>query len=673
MAKRALITGITGQDGSYLAELLLKKGYQVFGIVQRSATDPFDNIRHILDDVRICYGDLSDSSSLIRAMQLAQPDEVYNLGAQSFVKSSWDVPEMTGDITGVGVTRMLEAVRTVKKDARFYQASSSEMFGQVAETPQKETTPFHPRSPYGVAKVYGHWITVNYRESYDMFAASGILFNHECVTEHTPLVIKLENYVDVVTIQEIVPLRRKGTSIQIFEMPGLKVWDGTNWTDVKAITATHRLRENPDHNLLSIQARGGTVAVTAHHHMITSDGEEVSAKDVKASDKMLMADTWPSSPEWTSLTEEMAEFLGLIVADGYISENGRKIKFTNNDSRLLKRVAELWSRLFLGTTCSWTTPSGWNKEKDVQQLSLNGGCAAIAWLRAQLYTKEGFKKVPRLVLNATLEVQEAFIKGYYAGDGLKKGKGQSIKTNSPVLAQGMLWLYANQDRKCSVYEEQRDSHVYYQINIGTEDRMIGEKGQHLRKAANEVRLVAPDPRPSEWVFDIETISGVFMAGVGRLVVHNSPRRGYEFVTQKIASAAAYIKAGLAKELLLGNLDAKRDWGFAGDYVEAMWLMLQQEQPDDYVIGTGETHSVREFVELAFKHVGLDWRQYVKQDERYMRPAEVDLLLADPSKAKAKLDWKPKVKFPELVTMMVDAALKRIADHKAGVVPKLPVA
>lgn len=330
--KTALVTGINGQDGSYLAELLLGKGYTVVGVVQRSATDPFDNIRHLLPDLEIMAGDLGDSGSLMRAVETAAPDEVYNLAAQSFVKSSFEVPEMTGDVTGVGVTRLLEAVRMIKPDARFYQASSSEMFGKVVETPQTERTPFYPRSPYGVAKVYGHWMTVNYRESYDLFTCSGILFNHE-----------------------------------------------------------------------------------------------------------------------------------------------------------------------------------------------------------------------------------------------------------------------------------------------------------------------------------------------------SPRRGYEFVTQKIASTAAYIKEGLAKELRLGNLDAKRDWGFAGDYVEAMWLMMQQSTPADYVIGTGETHSVEEFAELAFKHVGLNWRDYVVQDQRYMRPAEVDILLADPTRAREQLGWKPKVAFPELVTMMVDAALERITAQRAGHVPRLPVA
>lgn len=313
MSKKALITGITGQDGSYLTELLLAKGYAVYGMVPRFATDPYENVQHLLPQITILTGDLDDSSSLVRIMQAVQPDEVYNLGAQTFVKASWDLPELTGDITGVGVVRLLEAIRNCSPKTRFYQASSSEMFGKVVETPQTETTPFYPRSPYGVAKVYGHWITVNYRESYNLFACSGILFNHE-----------------------------------------------------------------------------------------------------------------------------------------------------------------------------------------------------------------------------------------------------------------------------------------------------------------------------------------------------SPRRGREFVTRKIAIAAARIKAGLDTELRMGNMDAQRDWGFAGDYVEAMWLMLQQDKPDDFVVGTGETHSVKEFAQLAFDHVGLNWEQYVVQDEAFMRPAEVDRLQANPAKAKKVLGWKPRTGFPELVKMMVEA-------------------
>lgn len=318
MSKTALITGITGQDGSYLTELLLEKGYTVYGLVQRSANYQFENIEHLLKDIHVITGDLADFSSLARAVKKAAPDEIYNLAAQSFVQASWDIPELTGDITGVGVSRVLEAMRLEAPEARFYQASSSEMFGKVVETPQKETTPFYPRSPYGVSKVYGHFATVNYRESFGMYACSGILFNHE-----------------------------------------------------------------------------------------------------------------------------------------------------------------------------------------------------------------------------------------------------------------------------------------------------------------------------------------------------SPRRGREFVTRKIAISVARIKAGIEKELRMGNIDAKRDWGFAGDYVRAMYLMLQQDTPDDFVVGTGETHSVSEFLELAFSHVELNWKDYVVQDEAFMRPAEVDLLLSDPVKAQEKLGWKPEVSFPELVSMMVESELKAL--------------
>ena len=313
----ALITGVTGQDGSYLAELLLSKGYRVVGIVRRSSTTPYERIAHLVDRVELVSADLLDQHSLVEAMAACAPDEIYNLAAQSFVQTSWAQPVLTGEFTALGVTRMLEAMRRVAPKARFYQASSSEQFGKVLETPQRETTPFYPRSPYGVAKVYGHWITVNYRESYGLYAVSGILFNHE-----------------------------------------------------------------------------------------------------------------------------------------------------------------------------------------------------------------------------------------------------------------------------------------------------------------------------------------------------SPRRGLEFVTRKVTDAAARISLGLQRELRLGTLEARRDWGFAGDYVDGMWRMLQPPAPDDYVIGTGETHSVRDLCELAFARVGLEWQKYVVQDERFMRPAEVDLLVADATKARQRLGWAPHVDFRQLVEMMVDADLAR---------------
>jgi GDPmannose 4,6-dehydratase len=316
---KALITGVTGQDGSYLAELLLSKGYDVVGVVRRTSHHSYERIEHLLDRIEVVAADLLDQHSLTVVLQDTRPDEVYNLAAQSYVPTSWTQPVLTGEFTALGVTRILEAIRLAHPTARYYQASSSEMFGKVTETPQRETTAFYPRSPYGVAKVYGHWITVNYRESYGLYAVSGILFNHE-----------------------------------------------------------------------------------------------------------------------------------------------------------------------------------------------------------------------------------------------------------------------------------------------------------------------------------------------------SPRRGIEFVTRKVTDGVARIKLGLARELRLGNLEARRDWGFAGDYVDAMWRMLQQDQPQDYVIGSGETHSVRELVELAFAHVGLDYRQHVVSDPKYYRPAEVDLLLADPSKARRELGWTPKVGFAELVAMMVDADMERLA-------------
>jgi len=317
---KALITGVTGQDGSYLAELLLEQGYEVIGMVRRSSTINFHRIAHIQDKINLVPGDLLDQISMIHILEEHRPDEVYNLAAQSFVQTSWSQPVFTGEATALGVTRLLDAIRIVNPKIRFYQASSSEMFGKVVEVPQKESTPFYPRSPYGVAKVYGHWITVNYRESYNLHAVSGILFNHE-----------------------------------------------------------------------------------------------------------------------------------------------------------------------------------------------------------------------------------------------------------------------------------------------------------------------------------------------------SPRRGLEFVTRKISHAVARIKLGLDNELRLGNLDAQRDWGFAGDYVKAMWLMVQYDKPVDYVIATGETHSVENFLDLAFGHVDLDWREYVVQDERFMRPAEVDLLVGDPSKAGRDLGWEPRVTFAELVRMMVDADLQTLRD------------
>jgi GDPmannose 4,6-dehydratase len=655
----ALVTGITGQDGSYLAELLLEKGYEVHGMVRRASSEKFDRIEHIRDRITFHQGDLLDQRSLVDTLRASSPAEIYNLAAMSFVAVSWIQPTLTAEFTGVGVTRMLEAMREVCPEARFYQASSSEMFGKVLEVPQTETTPFYPRSPYGVAKAYGHFITVNYRESYDLHATSGILFNHECLSENTPLIVRQLGNLSIKTPADLVSLRRKGPSVQSFTPDNVvEVWDGDDWTHVRAITATRRRSTDPDHELLSIQARGGIVDATAHHTMLDDERTPVSARDLQEGDDLAMAERMPDAPGWSAITTEMAELLGLLTADGYVSREGRQVRFTNNDFLIRCRAMELWSRVFLGLSRESTGTSGFDDNATVDIVNFSGAQTIGPWLREQLYTPSAFKQVPPIVLNADRETQGAFLTGYYAGDGLKKGNGDSIKTNSAVLAQGLCLLYFNQGQPASVYVEQRAGRTYYQLNLRSAIR-VGAKGQHLLGNPSEIRRIVPATVPDdEWVFDLETESGVFCAGVGRLVVHNSPRRGLEFVTRKITWHAAAIKHGLTNELRLGNLDAERDWGYAKDYVEAMWLMLQRDVPEDYVIATGAAHSVRECCEIAFEEAGLgDFERYVTIDPAFVRPAEVDHLIGDPSKAERDLGWKPRTSFEALIRLMTRADLE----------------
>ncbi|HXW58530.1 MAG TPA: GDP-mannose 4,6-dehydratase [Solirubrobacteraceae bacterium] len=658
----ALITGVTGQDGSYLAELLLDKGYEVHGMVRRASTEKFERIEHLRERITLHQGDLLDQRSLVDTLRASQPTEIYNLAAMSFVAVSWIQPTLTAEFTGVGVTRMLEAMREVCPDARFYQASSSEMFGKVREVPQTETTPFYPRSPYGVAKAYGHFITVNYRESYDLHAASGILFNHECVCENTPLIIRDSGKISIRTPADLVALRRKGRSVQTFAPDTqIEVWDGEDWTAVRAITATRRRRSDPDHELLSIQARGGVIDVTAHHTMLDEEHVSLRAREVLGGDRLAIAESMPEPPCWTSITPEMAELLGMLAADGYVSRDGRQVRLTNNDPSVRQRATELWSRIFLGRSRESKGTSGLDSTTSVDLVNFSGASTSGPWLREQLYTPTSFKQVPQVVLNGTPVIQRSFLDGYYAGDGLKKGNGKSIKTNSSALAQGLCLLHFNQGQPASIYVEQHASRSYYQLNLRSAVT-VGAKGQHLARSSAEVRRVVEASVPDdEWVFDVETGSGVLCAGVGRLIIHNSPRRGLEFVTRKITWHAAAIKHGLLGELRLGNRDAERDWGYAKDYVEAMWLMLQRDVAEDYVIATGEAHSVRDCCEVAFDEAGLgDFERYVTVDPALVRPAEVDHLVGDPAKAGRDLGWKPRTSFEELIRLMTRSDLKLLA-------------
>ncbi len=666
---RALITGITGQDGSYLAEFLLEKGYEVIGMVRRTSTENFSRIQHIQDRVTLVSGDLLDQGSLIAILREYGPDEVYNLAAQSFVPTSWEQPVFTGEVTALGVTRMLEAIRTVDPSIRFYQASSSEMFGKVREVPQNELTPFYPRSPYGVAKVYGHWITVNYRESFGIYAVSGILFNHECVTGETPVIIRRHGLIDILPVEDVVPHRTEPHTASQFTTEvdpedSLEVWDASGWTPVTCMTATwNGFERKPNKEVYRIAARGAVYHTTADHQVFVKGNDSPTSRrtdEVRLGDHLALIEL-PPPTNVIQMTEAEAWLLGVIVAEGYISEGG-KIQITNQDAQFLEQVAEVARQVIGYRSRLAVAPSGFEGGKPVYQLHLPGANEYGRYVKNAIYTRSGYKRIPQRVLNAGPEVRLAFLRGYNAGDGLQQApiryEFKGFKTASAPLAAGLYWLIqVTLNQRAILSVEERDGHLYYQINLNSPD-VPGRKGQHLRRPLSEVVQVTPIPYRG-WLFDLATESGTFHAGVGQGWIHNSPRRGLEFVTRKVSYGVAKIKLGLARELRLGNLEARRDWGFAGDYVRAMWLMLQQPAPDDYVVGTGITHSVQELCEVAFGHVGLDWRDYVVQDPRFIRPAEVDMLVADPTRARKVLGWEPTVTFEELVGMMVDADLELV--------------
>lgn len=668
--KTALISGITGQDGSYLADFLVKKGYRVFGLERRNSSRHRDNIIHLLEPkakITLISGDLLDEASLVHALREARPQEVYNMASQSFVPESWEQPVYTGEVTGLGALRMLEAIRQVNPKIKFYQASSSEMFGAAVSEPQNERTQFYPRSPYAAAKVYAHWITVNYRESYDLFAVSGICFNHECVTAQTPVIVKQGEMIDIVAIEELVPHREdpgSGTMYTTIGHSSLEVWDGDHWTRIRARTATwNQAGGARDKKVKQVISRGGYYEATHDHISFLEPGKEVKTGDLAKGDRLALR-SFPELTGKTILSFEEAEFIGMMVADGYVSRDG-KGRFINNDETLRKRVMELWQKIAGGYSRAGTHPSGFNNKRPVHSIDLTGNAAYLRLMHSEIYNQKLFKKIPRRILNAKGEAVYAFLRGYNACDGLKGGhqktEFKSFTTNSPVLALG-LWYTVNRFLKLRItnHPEMRDGKIYFHLNINSNrvsPKSRGMTGHHLQRIISEVKEVR-EYDYTGWLFDLETESGTFSAGVGQTWIHNSPRRGLEFVTRKISSTAAKIKLGLAGELRLGNIDTKRDWGFAGDYVRAMWLMLQQKAPKDYVIATGHAHSVREFLKEAFSYLGLDWQKYVKIDKRFLRPAEVYHLRGDAARVRRELGWKPKVGFRELVHMMVDADLKR---------------
>lgn len=722
--KRALITGITGQDGAYLAEFLLDKGYEVHGIKRRASLFNTDRVDHLYKDIHeedvnfyLHYGDLTDSTNLIRIIQEVQPDEIYNLAAQSHVKVSFETPEYTANADALGTLRLLEAIRILNMTdkVKFYQASTSELYGKVQEVPQTEKTPFYPRSPYAAAKLYSYWITVNYREAYGMFACNGILFNHECISENTPVIIQYKDTkrISVKRLKDIKKPKDKGKNIQQWKIENINIWDGKEFVSLNLLTASKR-KIDDDFKCRIINTRNGIVTVTNHHNMLDDKGDKIKAREVNIGSKLLHGE-FPKSPNISSVSVDEAMFLGMMVGGGYISEDG-KAAFSNSDEGIKEKFKELWLKVGLGTTSlqEYKTEYG-----NAVRITLNADSYDyLKMLRNEIYTFDGYKKVPDRILNASKEVQRAFLEGYNCIDGFKSNpctyEFKNFKTNSDILLQGLLYLISQTTGQQFnlTFEEDEKYYGYYSVNLlspvdnqlkestvkqlldqGEGQREINrltgisrtfirkiENGgeakveHHLAKDKTEVKKLIYHQKQPEWVYDVETESGKLMAGVGTLVIANSPVRGETFVTRKITRAAARIKLGLQKKLYLGNLDAKRDWGYAKDYVEAMWLMLQQDEPDDFVIATGEAHSVREFVELAFKNVGISitWqgkgvdekgidaetgKVLIEIDPRYFRPTEVDFLLGDATKAKQKLGWQPKVTFEELVEIMVKSDLE----------------
>jgi GDPmannose 4,6-dehydratase len=682
--KKALITGITGQDGHYLTKLLLDEGYEVHGLIRKASTFNTERIDEFYNNPDIGYkrlhlhfGDMTDSSNLNRVLNKIKPDEIYNLAAQSHVKVSFDMPEYTGDVDALGVIRLLDAIRDTGINTRFYQASTSELFGGLPETaPQNEDTPFTPRSPYAAAKLYGYWIVRNYREAYNMFACNGILFNHESILKNSPIILKdKNNKINILPIEDIFKAHKYEGVLEDYK--NYFIWNGDNWT--KIINGTRY--KDDEKKVKAIQTRQACYEATYEHIAFNEQNDEVKTIDLKIGDKLFKT-LLPNINGHLSVDESLAYFIGFVVGDGYISEDGR-IRITGCDKVELENVANLIINMYGWTYNLYTCGAGQfeNCVRDVWQLEINNDRDFGKWLRNNIYTKySSEKKVPQFILISDFKVKKAFIDGYYLADGRKAGHEQyqykGFTTKSATLCLGLILLFNEigvVDAKCKM--EYRDNRRYYYVQFRNQNKN-NNRGSHLLKDLNQIIKVYDTNSEDGWFYDIQTESQTFATGVNLVKVHNSPMRLPTFVTRKITQAVSRIYYGKQNILSLGNLNAIRDWSFAGDMVRGMHLMLQQDKPDDFVLASGEGHTVKQFVENAFNYIGIDvvWdgeginevginpltkKVMVKIEERFFRPTEVDYLLGDASKAKKQLGWQPEVSFQELIAMMMNADLELI--------------
>jgi len=662
----ALITGVTGQDGSYLAELLLEKGYEVYGVVRRVAIDDdkrFWRINNIKDKINIVGATMENYASLIKIIAETNPDEVYHLAAQSFVAHSFEDEFSTMQININGTHYLLSAIERLCLKTKFYFAATSEMFGN-SPAPQDEGTPFMPRSIYGISKLTSFQLTKNYREAYGIFGCSGILFNHESILKNSPIILKnVVGEVDILPIEDLFRTENHKYEGILDKYKTCEVWDGDNWTRIIKGSCYKDMKK--EINL--IQTVSSCCETTLEHSFFDNNGDEIENKALKISDTLYNA-FYPSDEGFLNPDLNLCKFLGFVVGDGYIPEDGCSIRLTGIDKQQLIEYANLLCGIFGFTyKCSTWGPGQFDGcTKDIWQLEINVNSYFGKWLRGEIYTlRSSEKKVPKFILNGSTESKKQFFDGYYDADGRKSGNERYLykgfTTKSATLCLGLLYImksFSIQEPKCKC--EYRNGKRYYRVQFRCDYET--SRGNSVMKNLNEIISIYPTESEDGWFYDIQTESQSFATGPNLIKIHNSPRRGLEFVTRKITDGVARIMYGLQDHIELGNLDAKRDWGYAKDYVEGMWLMLQQDEPDDYVLATGETHSIREFCEEAFGYLDMDYNDYVVVNPKFYRPAEVHQLCGNASKAQSMLGWEHTVGFKELVIRMVESDLKRYKEE-----------
>jgi GDPmannose 4,6-dehydratase len=681
MKKIAFLTGTNGQDGSYLIELLLKKDYIVHGIIRRSSVFNTERIDFLMSDEEIYnkklfihYGDVTDSGNINQLISEIKPDEVFNLAAQSHVKVSFEIPYYTATVDALGTLNILEAVRTHCPHARVLQASTSELFGgmgfNMPATGYTEESQFYPRSPYGCAKLYGYWIVKNYNEAYGTYACNAISFNHESICKNSPVIIMENNKIDILPIEDLFRTDKHKYEGLLDKYMGCLIWSGSNWTTIK----NGSCYQDKDKATKIIQTRESCCEATLDHCVFLENDNNIPIKEIKKGDKLYKT-KFPEQINTFDNDPSLAKFLGFLCGDGCVSDEGH-IRLTGNDKKQLEYYASLvvskfgWSTHIAGYKSGFNS-AGFDSKKIVYQLNINNDTNWGKWIRSNIYTlRDKEKRVPQFILNSNPCIKKAFFDGYYDADGRKAGRERyAIKgftTSSATLCLGLLYIFksfSSQSIKCKC--EYRNSKRYYYVQFGSPS-----PNKNGLKIKNEVIKTTEAKSDDGWFFDIQTENETFATGPNLCKIHNSPRRGDTFVTKKITNWFKKIAKCQESTLYLGNINAHRDWGHAKDVVEAMWLMLQQDKPEDFVIATNETHTVKQFIEECCRQTQheLQWmgegvnevgtvtkegnKHYIKISEKYFRPSEVEYLLGDATKARTKLGWVPKYTFSSLVADML---------------------